>query len=91
MTRVLDETIAEHGRPERLRSDNRPEFCPRQMLGWEEERKMTFMRILGLPWLSWDFDLFSDAEGGLNENRQYPCGLQKLNFFWRLILSMCLN
>ncbi len=36
VTRVLDEVIAEHGRPESLRSDNRPEFCSRPMLGWAE-------------------------------------------------------
>jgi putative transposase len=33
VTRVLDEVIAEHGRPESLRSDNGPEFCSRRMLG----------------------------------------------------------
>jgi hypothetical protein len=31
VTRVLDEIIAEHGRPESLRSDNGPEFCSRRM------------------------------------------------------------
>ena len=34
VTRVLEREIAEHGRPENLRSDNGPEFTSRRMLGW---------------------------------------------------------
>ena len=45
VTRVLDEVIAEHGRPESLRSDNGPEFCSRRMLGWAEERKIALVHI----------------------------------------------
>jgi putative transposase len=45
VTRVLDELIAEHGRPESLRSDNGPEFCSRRMLGWAEERKIALVHI----------------------------------------------
>ena len=42
---VLEEVIAEHGRPESLRSDNGPEFCSRRMLGWAEERKIALVHI----------------------------------------------
>jgi putative transposase len=45
VTRVLDEVIAEHGRPESLRSDNGPEFCSRRMLGWAEEQKIALVHI----------------------------------------------
>ena len=45
VTRVLEQLIAEHGRPESLRSDNGPEFCSRRMLGWTEERKITLVHI----------------------------------------------
>jgi putative transposase len=45
VTRVLEEVIAEHGRPESLRSDNGPEFCSRRMLGWAEERKIALVHI----------------------------------------------
>ena len=45
VTRVLDEIITEHGRPESLRSDNGPEFCSRRMLGWAEERKIALVHI----------------------------------------------
>jgi len=45
VTRVLDAVIAEHGRPESLRSDNGPEFCSRRMLGWAEERKIALVHI----------------------------------------------
>jgi transposase InsO family protein len=45
VTRVLDGVIAEHGRPESLRSDNGPEFCSRRMLGWAEERKIALVHI----------------------------------------------
>jgi putative transposase len=45
VTRVLDEIIAKHGRPESLRSDNGPEFCSRRMLGWAEERKIVLVHI----------------------------------------------
>jgi putative transposase len=48
VTRVLDGVIAEHGRPESLRSDNGPEFCSRRMLGWAEERKIALVHIQ--PW-----------------------------------------
>ena len=42
---MLDGVIAEHGRPESLRSDNGPEFCSRRMLGWAEERKIALVHI----------------------------------------------
>jgi len=49
LTRLLDELIAEHERPESLRSDNGPEFCSRRMLGWAEERKIALVHIQ--PWV----------------------------------------
>jgi putative transposase len=45
VARVLEEVIAEHGRPESLRADNGPEFCSRRMLGWAEERKIALVHI----------------------------------------------
>lgn len=45
VTRVLDRLIAEHGRPEALRSDNGPEFCSRRMLGWAEDYKIALVHI----------------------------------------------
>jgi putative transposase len=45
VTRVLDEIMAEHGRPESLRSDNGPEFSSRRMLGWAEKRKIALVHI----------------------------------------------
>ena len=41
VTRVLDQLIEERGHPESVRSDNGPEFCSRQMLGWAEEQKIS--------------------------------------------------
>lgn len=45
VTRVLDEVIAEHGRPESPRSDNDPEFCSRRMLGWAKKPKIALVHI----------------------------------------------
>ncbi len=45
VTRVLDQLIEERGHPESVRSDNGPEFCSRQMLGWAEEQKIALVHI----------------------------------------------
>jgi hypothetical protein len=45
MTRVLERLIGECGRPENVRSDNRPEFTSRRMLGWAEDWKVGLVHI----------------------------------------------
>ncbi len=45
VTRVLEQAIAERGRPENLRSDNGPEFTSRRMLGWAEDWKVGLVHI----------------------------------------------
>lgn len=45
VTRVLERAIAEHGRPEQVRSDNGPEFTSRRMLGWSEDWKIGLVNI----------------------------------------------
>ena len=59
VTRVLDQLIEQRGRPESLRSDNGPEFCSRQMLGWAEERKIALVHIQpGRPMLNGHVESF---------------------------------
>ena len=45
VTRVLERAIAEHGRPEQMRSDNGPEFTSRHMIGWAEQWKVGLVNI----------------------------------------------
>ena len=45
VTRVLERAIAEHGRPEQVRSDNGPEFTSRCIIGWAEEWKVGLINI----------------------------------------------
>jgi len=45
VTRVLERAIAEHGRPEQIRSDNGPEFTSRHMIGWAEQWKVGLVNI----------------------------------------------
>ena len=45
VTRVLERLIAEHGRPEAVRSDNGPEFTSRRMLAWAEDRRVSLIHI----------------------------------------------
>ena len=45
VTRVLEALIAEHGRPDSVRSDNGPEFTSRRMLAWAEGWKLRLVHI----------------------------------------------
>ena len=45
VTRVLEQLIDEHGRPEAVRSDNGPEFTSRRMLAWAEDWKVGLVNI----------------------------------------------
>jgi putative transposase len=45
VTRVLERLIAQHGRPENVRSDNGPEFTSRRMLAWSEDWKVGLVHI----------------------------------------------
>ena len=45
VTRVLERLIEERGQPQSVRSDNRPKFTSRRMLGWAEERKIALVHI----------------------------------------------
>ncbi len=45
VTRVLERLIAQHGRPENVRSDNGPEFTSRRMLAWSENWKVGLVPI----------------------------------------------
>jgi putative transposase len=45
VTRVLERLIAERGRPEKVRSDNGPEFTSRRMLAWSEDWKIGLVHI----------------------------------------------
>ena len=45
VTRVLEQLIDEHGRPEAVRSDNGPEFTSRHMIGWAETWKVGLVNI----------------------------------------------
>jgi putative transposase len=45
VTRVLERTIAERGRPDNLRSDNGLEFTSRRMIGWAEDWKVGLAHI----------------------------------------------
>jgi putative transposase len=45
VTRVLERLIAEHGRPEAVRSDNGPEFTSRRMLAWAEDHRVSLVHI----------------------------------------------
>ena len=43
--RVLEQIIAEHGAPQRIRSDNGPEFTSRAYLAWALERRIELLHI----------------------------------------------
>ena len=43
--RVLEQIIAEHGAPQRIRSDNGPEFTSRPYLAWALERRVELLHI----------------------------------------------
>ncbi len=45
VTRVLERLIGERGRPEKVRSDNGPEFTSRRMLSWAEDFKVGLVHI----------------------------------------------
>ena len=45
VARVLERLIAEHGRPEAVRSDNGPEFTSRRMLAWAEDQRVSLIHI----------------------------------------------
>jgi len=45
VTRVLDEIIAERGRPQTIRCDNGPELTSRHFLAWALERKIDLVHI----------------------------------------------
>ena len=45
MIRVLEQIIAEHGAPQRIRSDNGPEFTSRAYLAWALERRIELLHI----------------------------------------------
>ena len=43
--RVLEQIIAEHGAPQRIRSDNGPEFTSRAYLAWALERRIGYCQV----------------------------------------------
>ena len=45
VTRVLEQVIAERGRPQTLRCDNGPEFTSRHFIGWCEEQRIALLHI----------------------------------------------
>jgi putative transposase len=45
VTRVLDQIVAERGRPEAIRCDNGPEFSSRHFLAWSVERGIELIHI----------------------------------------------
>jgi putative transposase len=45
VARVLEQVIAERGRPDNVRSDNGPEFTSRRMLGWADDWKIGLVHI----------------------------------------------
>ena len=45
VTRVLEQLIAQRGRPENVRSDNGPEFTSQRMLAWSEDWKVGLVHI----------------------------------------------
>src|SRR5579863_91572 len=45
VTRVLEQVIAERGKPKALRCDNGPEFTSRHFIGWCEEHGITLVHI----------------------------------------------
>ena len=45
VTRVLEQVIAERGRPKALRCDNGPEFTSRHFIGWCEEQRIALVHI----------------------------------------------
>jgi putative transposase len=45
VTRALDCVIAERGRRESIRADNRPEFTSRRFVAWAEQRGITLTHI----------------------------------------------
>lgn len=45
VTRVLEQVIAERGRPTTIRCDNGPEFTSRHFIGWCEEQRIALLHI----------------------------------------------
>ena len=45
VVRVLEQIIAERGRPQRIRSDNGPEFTSRAFLAWAMEKQIELVHI----------------------------------------------
>lgn len=45
VTRVLEQVIAERGRPQMLRCDNGPEFTSRHFISWCEEQRISLLHI----------------------------------------------
>jgi putative transposase len=45
VTRLLDRLVTEHGKPQRLRSDNGPEFISEELQGWCKTNEIALHRI----------------------------------------------
>lgn len=45
VTRILDELIALHGKPQSIRLDNGPEFTSRHFLAWARDRQLELLHI----------------------------------------------
>ena len=69
VTRLLERAIAEHGKPQAIRSDNGPELTSRHYLAWAIE---------------WKIDLVHIQPGKPTQNGKLPYEYLNTSWFWNL-------